>query len=167
MVSAVPVRKLSYLTDNLVPRSPRSCAGLRKWRLRDWPTRRAQEGPLKLADERDLWSARKIDENYFFLSHILGFAVTVAIWLREVVACRHFILGSVCSVCLSSLKQGQNLKASFVHLYPNVPWRSPRIDCWGDCVCLICLKKRQHKTQLTGKVARDGFHYHHTCIITL
>ena len=44
--------KLSYLTDNLVPRSPRSCAGLRKWRLRDWPTRRAQEGPLKLPDER-------------------------------------------------------------------------------------------------------------------
>ena len=46
------MRKLSYLTDNLVPRSPRSCAGLRKWRLRDGPTRRAQEGPLKLPDER-------------------------------------------------------------------------------------------------------------------
>ena len=45
-------RALSYLTDNLVPRSPRSCAGLRKWRLRDWPARRAQEGPLKLPDER-------------------------------------------------------------------------------------------------------------------
>ena len=44
--------KLSYLTDNLVPRSPWSCAGLRKWRLRDGPTRRAQEGPLKLPEER-------------------------------------------------------------------------------------------------------------------
>ena len=44
--------KLSYLTDNLVPRSPRSCAGLRKWRLHDGPTRRTQEGPLKLPDER-------------------------------------------------------------------------------------------------------------------
>ena len=33
--------KLSYLTDNLVPRSPRSCAGLSKWRLRDGPTRHA------------------------------------------------------------------------------------------------------------------------------
>ena len=41
--------KLSCLTDNLVPRSPRSCAELR---LRDGPTRRAQEGPLKLPDER-------------------------------------------------------------------------------------------------------------------
>ena len=38
--------------DNLVPRSPRSCAGLRKWRLCDGPTRRAQEGLLKLSDER-------------------------------------------------------------------------------------------------------------------
>ena len=46
------MRKLSYLTDNLVPRSPRSCAGLRKWRLRDGSTRRAQEGLLKLPDER-------------------------------------------------------------------------------------------------------------------
>ena len=46
------VRKLSYLPDNLVPRSPRSCAGLRKWTLRDGPTRRAQEGLLKLPDER-------------------------------------------------------------------------------------------------------------------
>ena len=46
------MRKLSYLTDNLVPRSPRSSAGLRKWRLRDGPTRRAQEGLLKLPDER-------------------------------------------------------------------------------------------------------------------
>ena len=44
--------KLSYLTDNLVPRSPSSCAGLRKWRLRDGPTRRAREGPLKLPEER-------------------------------------------------------------------------------------------------------------------
>ena len=40
--------KLSYLTDNLVPRSPKWS----KWRLRDRPTRRAQEGPLKLPDER-------------------------------------------------------------------------------------------------------------------
>ena len=41
--------KLSYLADNLVPRSPRSCAGLRN---EDGPTRRAQEGLLKLPDER-------------------------------------------------------------------------------------------------------------------
>ena len=44
--------KLSYLTDYLVPRSPRSCAGLRKWRLCDGPAQRAQEGPLKLPEER-------------------------------------------------------------------------------------------------------------------
>ena len=50
---------VKYLTDNLVPRSPRSCAGLRKWRLRDWPTRRAQEGPLKLPDERQSLKRRE------------------------------------------------------------------------------------------------------------
>ena len=44
--------KLSYLTDYLVPRFPRSCAGLRKWRLCDGPAQRAQEGPLKLPEER-------------------------------------------------------------------------------------------------------------------
>ena len=63
------------------------------------------------------WSARKIDENYFFLafrlvinypnhrslSHILGFAVTVAIWPKEVVVCRNFILGSVATFWVMSL----------------------------------------------------------------
>ena len=49
---------VKYLMDNLVPRSPRSCAGLRK-RLRDGPTRRAQEGPLKLPDERQSLKRRE------------------------------------------------------------------------------------------------------------
>ena len=56
--------KLNYLTDNLVPRSPRSCGGLRKWRLRDGPTWRAQEGPLKLPDERQ---SLKRKENWWKL----------------------------------------------------------------------------------------------------
>ena len=53
--------KLTYLTENLVPSSPRSCAGLRKWRLRDGPTRRAQEGPPKLPEERQ---SLKREENW-------------------------------------------------------------------------------------------------------
>ena len=56
--------KLSYLTDNLVPRSPRSCWGVGKWRLRDGPTWRAQEGPLKLPDERQ---SLKRKENWWKL----------------------------------------------------------------------------------------------------
>ena len=69
-----------------------------------------------------------------------------------------------------SFEQGQNLKASLVHLYPYVPWRSPRIDCWGDCVCSICLKKRQaNKTNAKGCKGWFGqkSQYHHTRIITL
>ena len=101
---------LSYLTDNLVPRSPGSCAVLHEWKLLDGPTRRALRRVHWNSLTRDiLWSARKIDENYFFLalrmvmnypnhrsfSHILGFAVTVAIWPREVVGCRDFILAAL------------------------------------------------------------------------
>ena len=56
--------KLSYLMDNLVPRSPRSCVGLRKWKLRDRPMRCAQEGPLKLPDERQ---SLKRKENWWKL----------------------------------------------------------------------------------------------------
>ena len=41
--------------------------------------------------------------NHHSLSHILGFAVTVAIWLKEVVACRDFILGSVTTFWVMSL----------------------------------------------------------------
>ena len=64
-----------------------------------------------------------------------------------------------------SFEQGRNLKASFVHLYPYIPWRSPRIDCWGDCVCSICLKKREDKIKLMRKVARDGLDKSHSIII--
>ena len=61
--------ELSYLTDNLVPRSPRSFAGLRKWRLRDGPTRRAlRRVHWNSLTRENLWSARKLDENYFFLA---------------------------------------------------------------------------------------------------
>ena len=119
--------KLSYLTDNLVPRSPRSCAGLRKWRLHDGPTRRTQEGPMKLPDERQ---SLKRKENWRkllllgiqtgdklakppFLSHILGFAVDVIIWSREVVACRDFILGSVATFWVMSLVRIYPGRASF------------------------------------------------------
>ena len=41
--------------------------------------------------------------NHRSLSHILGFAVTVAIWPKEVVACRNFILGSVATFWVMSL----------------------------------------------------------------
>ena len=109
--------KLSYLTANLVPRSPRSCAGLRKWRLRDGPTRRAQEGPLKLPEERQSLKRKGNWRRLLLLgiqtgdtlaksmslSHILGFAVTVEIWPKEVVACRDFILGSVATFWVMSL----------------------------------------------------------------
>ena len=44
-----PCVKLGYLTDNLVP-----------------TTRRAQEGALKLPDERQSLKRKEIDENYFF-----------------------------------------------------------------------------------------------------
>ena len=66
---------------------------------------RAQEGPLKIADKIRSLKPRKIDEIYFFsvfrlvinkpnhrfLSLILGFAITVAVWPREFVSCRDFI----------------------------------------------------------------------------
>ena len=109
--------KLNYLTDNLVPRSPRSCGGLRKWRLRDGPTWRAQEGPLKLPDERQ---SLKRKENWWKLL-LLGiqtgdklakppfFVVYSRLcrhcrnWPKEVVACRNFILGSVATFWVMSL----------------------------------------------------------------
>ena len=40
---------------------------------------------------------------YKCLSLIVGFAVTVAIWLREVVSCRDFILHAVATFCVKSL----------------------------------------------------------------
>ena len=84
--------KLNYVTENLAPRTPRSCTGLGK--LVKCNAMRAQEGPLKIADKIRSLKRRKIDEIYFFsvfrlvinkpndrfLSLILGFAVTVAIW---------------------------------------------------------------------------------------
>ena len=99
--------KLNYVTENLAPRTPRSCTGLGK--LVKCNATRAQEGPLKIADKIRSLKRRKIDEIYFFsvfrlvinkpnqrfLSLILGFAVTVAIWPREFVSCRDFILRSV------------------------------------------------------------------------
>ena len=64
-----------------------------------------------------LWSARKIDENYFFfgiqtgdklakhrsLLLFLDFSVTVAIWQKEVVSCPDFILRSVATFWVMSL----------------------------------------------------------------
>ena len=99
--------KLNYVTENLAPRTPRSCTGLGK--LVKCNATRAQEGPLKIADKIRSLKRRKIGEIYFFsvfrlvinkpnqrfLSLILGFAVTVAIWPREFVSCRDFILRSV------------------------------------------------------------------------
>ena len=46
------VRKIKLFDGQPSSKVPRSCAGLRKWRLRDGSTRRAQEGLLKLLDER-------------------------------------------------------------------------------------------------------------------
>ena len=40
---------------------------------------------------------------YKCLSLIVGFAVTVAVWLREVVSCRDFILRTVATFWASSL----------------------------------------------------------------
>ena len=40
---------------------------------------------------------------YKCLSHILGFAVTVAVWPREVVSCRDFILRAVTTFWAMSL----------------------------------------------------------------
>ena len=40
---------------------------------------------------------------YKCLSLIVGFAVTVAIWPREVVSCRDFILCAVATLCAKSL----------------------------------------------------------------
>ena len=82
----------------------------------------------------DLWSARKIDENYFlafrlvlnwpnhrYLSLILGFAVTVANLLREVVSCCGFILRSVSTFWVMSLVKiypgGAFLLLSLLHFW--------------------------------------------------
>ena len=59
-----------------------------------------------------------------------------------------------------SLKQSQNLKASFVHLNPNVPRRSPWIDCWGDCVCSICFKKKTRQNKTNAKGCIKGWFYY-------
>ena len=99
------------MTDNLVPRSQRS------WIKCNVTS--AQKDSLNLTDKlRDvLPSAMKIDKNYFFLgfrlvinepnhhslSLILGFAVTVTIWPREVVSGRDFILRSVTTFWVMSL----------------------------------------------------------------
>ena len=62
-------------------------------------------------------SVEKTDENYYFsafrlvinkpnhhsLSLILGFSITVTIWLREVVSCRDFILRCVATFWVVSL----------------------------------------------------------------
>ena len=58
------------------------------------------------------------------ISHILGFAVTVAIWPKEVVSCRDFILGSVATFWVMSL----------VGIYPG---RASEIVCssgWLHCM---------------------------------
>ena len=53
--------KLSYLTDNLVLRSPRNCAGLHKWSVM-WRTLR--RCPLKFTDKR---RSLKCKENWWKL----------------------------------------------------------------------------------------------------
>ena len=93
------------------------------WRTTSFPGLKgvtsAQKDSLNLTDKlRDvLPSAMKIDKNYFFLafrlvinepnhhslSLILGFAITVVFWPREVVYCRDFILRSVATFWVMSL----------------------------------------------------------------
>ena len=51
-----------------------------------------------------------------FLSLIVGFAVTVAIWLREVVSCRDFILRAVSTFWAMSLVGFYPGRASLHHL---------------------------------------------------
>ena len=100
--------------QNLVPRSPRSCAGLRKWRV----TRHASAESTEDHWQETFSEAQgKLTKNYFFsafrlvvnnpnhssLSLILGFGVTVAIWPREAVSCRDFILPSVATFWVMSL----------------------------------------------------------------
>ena len=101
------MRKIKLFDGQPSSKVPRSCEGLRKWRLRDGPTGRAQEGPLKLLDERQSLKRKENLRKILLLgiqtgdkltkppSHILGFAVTVA--------CRDFILGSVATFWVMSL----------------------------------------------------------------
>ena len=86
--------KLSYVTDSLVSRSPRSCA-----------------------DENYFFSAFRLvvnKPNRRSLSLILGFGVTVAIWPREAVSCRDFILRSVATFWVMSLVGMYPCRASYM-----------------------------------------------------
>ena len=116
--------KLSYVTDNLVPTSPSSCVGLRKWSVTWCALRRVHWRSLTRDKE-----TRKIGENYFFsafrlvinkpnhcsLSLIVSFAVTVAIWLWEVVSYGNFILHSVTTFWVLSLVGIYPGRASFYY----------------------------------------------------
>ena len=122
---------LSYVNDNLVPSSPSSCAGLRKWSVERRALRRVHWRSLR---REVLWSARKIDENnslsafrllinkpnHCSLSLILSFAITVAIWSREVVSCRNFILRSVATVWVMTLVGIYPGRASIMQLWFNL-----------------------------------------------
>ena len=107
--------KLSYVTDNLVLRSARNCAGLRKWSL----TRRARSGRstiLKLAVKRrslkrkENWrklllgiqTGNKLAKPPLFVSYS-QFCSHFAILPGEVVSCRDLILRSVATFWVMSL----------------------------------------------------------------
>ena len=89
-------------------------------------------------------SVEKTDENYYFsafrlvinkpnhhsLSLILGFSITVTIWLREVVSCRHdFILRSVATFWVVSLVRIYPGRASnkVMTNYPQIALPEPNI----------------------------------------
>ena len=61
------------------------------------------------------------DGVYICLSLIAGFAVTVAIWPREVVSCRDFILRAVTTFWAMSLIGIYPGRASTFHLPTNLP----------------------------------------------
>ena len=105
--------KVSYVTDNLVLRSPRNCAGLHKWSVTQHMLRRS---PLKLTDKvrslkrRENWWKLLVlgiqtgdKPNDCSLSLILSSAVTFAVWLRDVVPFHHFILHSFATFWVMSL----------------------------------------------------------------
>ena len=88
-------------------------------------------------------SVEKTDENYYFsafrlvinkpnhrsLSLILGFSITVTIWLREVVSCRNFILRSVTTFWVVSLVGIYPGRASnkVMTNYPHIALPEPNI----------------------------------------
>ena len=110
--------KLSYVTDNLIPTSPSSCVGLRKWSVTWRALRRVHWRSLTRGKETRKISAFRLvinKPNYCSLSLIVSFAVTVAIWLREVVSYGNFILHSVTTFWVLSLVGIYPGRASFYY----------------------------------------------------